>query len=100
MDNERTAAVSYTHLDVYKRQAYQSAKDNPAEENLFRQLRLNQWVKQSVRWMPMDAWDKCDTLVNPETLDVYKRQALRNSVMWSRSSGINRPATWSAATSG
>ena len=56
-------------VDVEKlRAAYQSAKDNPAEENLFRQLRLNQWVKQSVRWMPMDAWDKCDTLVNPETL--------------------------------
>ena len=31
--------------------AYQSAKENPAEENIFRQLRLNQWVKQSTRWM-------------------------------------------------
>lgn len=48
--------------------AYESAKENPAEENLFRQLRLNQWVKQSVRWMPMDAWDKCDFAVNPEEL--------------------------------
>lgn len=47
-------------VDIDKlRAAYMSAKDNPAEENLFRQLRLNQWVKQSVRWMPMDAWDKC-----------------------------------------
>ena len=36
-------------VDIDKlRAAYQSAKDNPAEENLFRQLRLNQWVKQSV----------------------------------------------------
>ena len=33
--------------------ACESAKQNPAEENTFRQLRLNQWVKQSVRWMPM-----------------------------------------------
>ena len=24
----------------------ESAKQNPAEENTFRQLRLNQWVKQ------------------------------------------------------
>ena len=56
-------------VDIDKlRAAYQSAKDNPAEENLFRQLRLNQWVKQSVRWMPMDAWDKCDAPVDPETL--------------------------------
>ena len=48
--------------------AFNSAKENPAEENLFRQLRLNQWVKQNVRWMPMDAWDKCDFAVNAEKL--------------------------------
>jgi len=37
-------------IDIEKvRAAYQSARENPAEENLFRQLRLNQWVKQSVR---------------------------------------------------
>lgn len=34
--------------------ACESAKQNPGEENSFRQLRLNQWVKQAVRWMPMD----------------------------------------------
>lgn len=56
-------------VDIDKlRTAYLSAKENPAEENLFRQLRLNQWVKQSVRWMPMDAWDKCDFEVDPEKL--------------------------------
>ncbi len=32
----------------------ESAKQNSGEENSFRQLRLNQWVKQVVRWMPMD----------------------------------------------
>ena len=36
-----------------------SARDNPAEENIFRQLRLNQWVKQSTRWMQMEKWDAC-----------------------------------------
>ncbi len=41
--------------------ACESAKQNPGEENAFRQLRLNQWVKQSVRWMPMDKWDLCKT---------------------------------------
>lgn len=56
-------------VDIDKiRTAYESAKENPAEENLFRQLRLNQWVKQSVRWMPMDAWDKCDFEVDAEKL--------------------------------
>ena len=36
------------------RAACESAKQNPGEENSFRQLRLNQWVKQAVRWMPME----------------------------------------------
>ena len=27
-----------------------SAKETPRKENAFRQLRLNQWVKQAVRW--------------------------------------------------
>ena len=48
--------------------ACESAKQNPAEENSFRQLRLNQWVKQSVRWMPMDKWDACSFDVNEEEL--------------------------------
>lgn len=48
--------------------ACESAKQNPAEENTFRQLRLNQWVKQAVRWMPMDKWDKCAFAVNEEDL--------------------------------
>ena len=57
-------------IDIEKvRSAHQSAKENPAEENLFRQLRLNQWVKQSVRWMPMEKWDACDALVDMEALN-------------------------------
>jgi phage terminase large subunit-like protein len=56
-------------IDIEKvRNAFNSAKENPAEENLFRQLRLNQWVKQSVRWMPMHVWDKCSFTVDPEFL--------------------------------
>ncbi len=48
--------------------AFESARQNPAEENSFRQLRLNQWVKQAVRWMPMDKWDACAFTVDPELL--------------------------------
>jgi len=48
--------------------ACESAKQNPAEENSFRQLRLNQWVKQAVRWMPMEKWDKCAFKVDPGKL--------------------------------
>ena len=47
-------------IDIDKvRNACMSARDNPAEENIFRQLRLNQWVKQSTRWMQMEKWDAC-----------------------------------------
>lgn len=49
--------------------ACESAKENPGEENSFRQLRLNQWVKQAIRWMPMDKWDKCSFAVNEEELE-------------------------------
>lgn len=52
-------------FDIEKvRDAFEQARQNPAEENVFRQLRLNQWVKQSVRWMPMEHWDKCNDPIN------------------------------------
>lgn len=49
--------------------ACESAKQNPGEENSFRQLRLNQWVKQAVRWMPMEKWDACSFRVNEDDLE-------------------------------
>ena len=56
-------------IDIEKvRNVYISARENAAEENIFRQLRLNQWVKQSTRWMQMDKWDACAFLVNEEEL--------------------------------
>ena len=49
-------------VDIEKvKAACDSARQNPSEENSFRQLRLNQWVKQAVRWMPMEKWDECKT---------------------------------------
>ena len=49
--------------------ACESARQNPAEENAFRQLRLNQWVKQAVRWMPMEKWEACKADFKPEDLE-------------------------------
>ena len=49
--------------------ACDSARQNPGEENSFRQLRLNQWVKQSIRWMPMEKWDACNFEVDPAELE-------------------------------
>lgn len=57
-------------VDIEKvKQACESAKQNPGEENSFRQLRLNQWVKQAVRWMPMDKWDACAFKINLDELE-------------------------------
>jgi len=51
------------------RAAFESAKQTPSEENSFRQLRLNQWVKQAVRWMPMARWDACAFPISPNDLE-------------------------------
>jgi len=40
------------------RHDFHEAEINLAEENLFRQLRLDQWVASSIRWMRMSDWDK------------------------------------------
>jgi len=61
-------SLGYT-IDIEKvRAAFQSAKENLAEENLFRQLRLNQWVKQFIRWMQMDRWDECAFPIDLQSL--------------------------------
>ena len=39
--------------------ACNSAKNSPAEETVFRQLRLNQWQKQTQRWLSLTKWDAC-----------------------------------------
>ena len=48
--------------------ACRQAQENPAEENIFRQLRLSQWVKQTVRWMPMEKWNACAFPVDEQEL--------------------------------
>lgn len=40
------------------REAYQNAIENPAEENVFKQLRLNIWTSASIRWIPEQVYDK------------------------------------------
>ena len=62
-------SLDYTISIDKVRDAYRKALETPADENMFRQLRLNQWVKQSVRWMPMDKWDDCGGVVSPYDLE-------------------------------
>lgn len=40
------------------------AKEQPAYENIFRRLFLDQWTKQETRWIPMDKWVACGGPVN------------------------------------
>lgn len=57
-------------IDIEKvRMACESAQETPTEENVFRQLRLNQWVKQSVRWMQMAKWEACEFDFDEKTLE-------------------------------
>lgn len=44
------------------------AKQEPSKENSFRQFRLNQWVQQVTRWMPLHLWDASagEIWANPE----------------------------------
>lgn len=52
------------------REEAQEARNDPARENSFRQYRLNQWVNQSTRWMPMHLYQLCagTTADRPELL--------------------------------
>jgi phage terminase large subunit-like protein len=43
----------------YLQEACARAKENPEAENTFRNLHLNQWTQQAVRWIPMHLWDQC-----------------------------------------
>ncbi len=38
---------------------YDDARRRPDQQNTFRRLRLNQWVRQDTRWIDMDDWDRC-----------------------------------------
>lgn len=40
------------------REAYRNAVENPAEENVFKQLRLNIWTSASIRWIPEQVYNK------------------------------------------
>ena len=44
----------------YLQQECERAKQSPSYENTFKNLHLNMWTEQAVRWLPMDKWDKCE----------------------------------------
>ncbi|HEL1603289.1 TPA: terminase large subunit [Streptococcus suis] len=50
------------------REAYQQVLDNPAEENVFKQLRLNMWTSSSVAWIPEHVYAKGNDPIQYESL--------------------------------
>ena len=51
-------SLGYTIKVDRVRDAYHEALQNPAEENVFRQLRLDQWVGSTVAWIPEHIYDR------------------------------------------
>ncbi|MDW7670554.1 MAG: terminase TerL endonuclease subunit [Bacillota bacterium] len=62
-------SLGYTIQIDRIRDHYRQAKQDPAEEALFKQLRLNMWLKQQVKWMPMETWDGCKIDFDPGSLE-------------------------------
>lgn len=50
------------------RKAYRNALENPAEENVFKQLRLNMWVSSTVCWIPDHIFAKGNAPIDLESL--------------------------------
>ncbi len=71
---EETWRLANPNLGISKKLSYMEAecaraKESPAYENTFRQLELCQWTEQSVRWMPMEAWDSCGEKADEDSLE-------------------------------
>jgi phage terminase large subunit-like protein len=63
------ALGDFCNLD-FIREECKKAKERPRFENTFRQLYLNQWTEQSVRWISLDRWDACGARpVDPSRLN-------------------------------
>ena len=50
----------------YLRAECQKARELPRLENDFKRYHLNLWTEQAVRWLPIDAWDRCG-LIDPKS---------------------------------
>ena len=61
-------SLGYTVPIERMRDAFMEAQENPAEENLFRQLRLCQWVGSAVAWIPEHVYDKGNQVIDENAL--------------------------------
>jgi Phage terminase-like protein, large subunit len=51
------------------REAYKNALENPAEENVFKQLRLNIWTSATVCWIPEHIYERGNLLIDIDDLN-------------------------------
>jgi phage terminase large subunit-like protein len=52
-------SLGITITEDKMRQAWESARGNPVEEKLFKQLRLNIWCDDVAKWLPIERWSDC-----------------------------------------
>ena len=58
------ALGSFLSIQALREEAME-AKADPTKENAFRQFRLNQWVSQASRWMPMHLYESASRTLWP-----------------------------------
>lgn len=51
--------------EEYLARECKKAQENPAYENTFRRLHLNQWTSQESRWLQMEKWRACEWTTLP-----------------------------------
>ncbi len=66
----------------YLRAECQKARQLPRLENDFKRYHLNMWTEQAVRWLPLEAWDRCG-LADPATEPVRDGQRRIVNGRWS-----------------
>jgi phage terminase large subunit-like protein len=52
----------FLRIQILRDEAQEAAR-SPGKQNAFRQFRLNQWVRQTTRWLDMGLWDENAGLV-------------------------------------
>jgi phage terminase large subunit-like protein len=69
-DNWYKANPSLGHTITIERvrEAYKNALENPAEENVFKQLRLNIWTSATVCWIPEHIYSRGDLPLDMDSL--------------------------------
>lgn len=71
---DRTLAENAIVIDARSRDSLmavlkgKTGLENPAEENVFKQLRLNIWTSASIRWIPEQVYDKGNLPIDLDSL--------------------------------